>query len=163
MVASYNKSLGTSSVHHVAGEALAQWRASIRLKAKEAGAEVSPLPISLAIVFGMQRPKAHMRWSGGKLIPKMQYYYATPKVAPDLDKLVRAVMDALTGVCYADDAQVIEIWASKVYADVTKIGVIQLDYTAQQTLSPWMAADKTQDISTGQVSMSDLLRSQEEG
>ena len=34
---------------------------------------------------------------------------------PDLDKLIRAVMDALTGIYYQDDSQVIHIFASKKY------------------------------------------------
>ena len=36
--------------------------------------------------------------------------------APDLDKLTRAVLDALTGVLYLDDKQVIELHARKQYA-----------------------------------------------
>lgn len=35
---------------------------------------------------------------------------------PDLDKLARLVLDALTGIVYADDSQVAAIYASKVYA-----------------------------------------------
>jgi hypothetical protein len=37
-------------------------------------------------------------------------------VKPDLDKLLRAVKDALTGVAWSDDAQVTRIFASKHYA-----------------------------------------------
>jgi Holliday junction resolvase RusA-like endonuclease len=36
-------------------------------------------------------------------------------VAPDLDKLVRAVLDALTAVAYRDDGQVTRITATKEY------------------------------------------------
>lgn len=38
-----------------------------------------------------------------------------PPVRPDLDKLARAVGDALTGVCYRDDAQVVNLCAAKYY------------------------------------------------
>jgi len=34
---------------------------------------------------------------------------------PDLDKLARAVMDALEGIIYADDSQVVRLTAEKVY------------------------------------------------
>ena len=34
---------------------------------------------------------------------------------PDLDKLIRAVLDGLTGVAYVDDSQVILIQATKTY------------------------------------------------
>jgi crossover junction endodeoxyribonuclease RusA len=36
---------------------------------------------------------------------------------PDLDKVGRALMDALTGVVYRDDAQVIRLDAGKSYGD----------------------------------------------
>ena len=39
-----------------------------------------------------------------------------PSVKPDLDKLVRAVMDALEGYCYKNDSQVVGVLASKQYA-----------------------------------------------
>jgi crossover junction endodeoxyribonuclease RusA len=38
-----------------------------------------------------------------------------PHVRPDLDKLVRAVLDGLTGVAYVDDAQVTSLTAVKRY------------------------------------------------
>ena len=40
-----------------------------------------------------------------------------PITKPDLDKLVRAVLDALTGVCFADDSQVVMLTAFKLYAE----------------------------------------------
>jgi Holliday junction resolvase RusA-like endonuclease len=40
-----------------------------------------------------------------------------PIVPPDLDKLIRGVGDALTGVLYDDDSQVIRCLAWKTYAD----------------------------------------------
>lgn len=36
---------------------------------------------------------------------------------PDLDKLVRSCLDAMTGVIYADDSQVVRVTASKRWAD----------------------------------------------
>ena len=38
-----------------------------------------------------------------------------PHVRPDVDKLVRAVLDALTGRAYVDDAQVVWVHAEKIY------------------------------------------------
>lgn len=40
-----------------------------------------------------------------------------PSVKPDLDKLIRAVLDGLTGVAYFDDAQVTAVQATKRYGD----------------------------------------------
>jgi Holliday junction resolvase RusA-like endonuclease len=38
-----------------------------------------------------------------------------PTVAPDLDKLIRAVLDSMTAIAYLDDGQVTEINATKIY------------------------------------------------
>jgi len=40
---------------------------------------------------------------------------------PDLDKLVRAVLDGLTGILFPDDSQVIRIVASKRYAETDEM------------------------------------------
>ena len=47
-----------------------------------------------------------------------------PTVRPDLDKLVRAVLDALTGVIFVDDAQVLGLYASKRYSDTPGVDIV---------------------------------------
>jgi len=69
----------------------------------------------------MQRPKHHLQLRAGKYVPKPKYVDVMPAMMPDIDKLVRAVMDSLSGLAYRDDAQVIILTASKVYADITSI------------------------------------------
>jgi Holliday junction resolvase RusA-like endonuclease len=50
-----------------------------------------------------------------------------PTVKPDLTKLLRAVEDALTGVVWRDDSQIIHQVVNKEYADVDMTSVfIQL-------------------------------------
>jgi Holliday junction resolvase RusA-like endonuclease len=46
-----------------------------------------------------------------------------PTVAPDLDKLVRAVLDGLIGVAFRDDAQVVRLDAGKRYVPAGAEGV----------------------------------------
>jgi crossover junction endodeoxyribonuclease RusA len=69
-------------------------------------------------------------WRGGLLLEgvrvTMAFYLPRPQSlpkrvsahvkAPDLDKLTRAVFDALTGVAFHDDAQVVDLVATKRYA-----------------------------------------------
>ena len=88
-------------VLHSQGSALAVWRSTIGWEAKVAGATPHGLPVRITIIFIMPRPKTVKR--------------PYPTVAPDLDKLVRGVLDGLTGIAYEDDAQVVEIHAHKVY------------------------------------------------
>ena len=40
-----------------------------------------------------------------------------PRTKPDLDNITKAVLDALNGVAYYDDKQVVKVTASKIYGD----------------------------------------------
>jgi len=61
-------------------------------------------PVGIELHFGIPKPKS---------APKRRRVW--PDKRPDLDKLTRAVLDALTYVVFADDSQVVEIQASKDY------------------------------------------------
>lgn len=65
------------------------------------------VPVELRLDFVMPRPSS---------APKR----STPPAIrmPDLDKLIRAVGDALTGIAWADDAQVVGIRATKRLAEL---------------------------------------------
>ena len=81
-------------------------------------------PIRLFLEFCYCRPKAHYgRRNGEPYLKSDAPLYKTS--APDLDKLVRAVGDALTGVAYFDDAQVAELHVKKVYTS-QQAGVLVL-------------------------------------
>jgi len=56
---------------------------------------------------------------------------ARPTRPPDIDKIARALLDALTGVAYADDAQVTELVISKAYgaAPATTITIAEAERT----------------------------------
>ena len=90
-------------IFHSQGSALASWRAAIAIAARHAGAKPSIQPIAMTMVFVFQKPKTVTRYE--------------PTVPPDLDKLIRAVLDGLTAVAYKDDAQVTEIKAVKIYGE----------------------------------------------
>lgn len=50
--------------------------------------------------------------------------HALPHQLTDLDKLLRCIFDALSGIVWADDAQVIQCLAVKLYAQQAKTGVM---------------------------------------
>jgi Holliday junction resolvase RusA-like endonuclease len=64
--------------------------------------------VRVTVAFFLPRPKSKSKRG-------VAYAHLT---APDIDKLLRAVLDALTYVVWADDSQVVELLASKQYADV---------------------------------------------
>lgn len=73
-------------------------------------------PLILTITFLLSRPKNHYGTgrNAGKLKLSAPPY---PMVMPDLTKLVRAVEDALTGIIWKDDKQVVEQHTRKRYRD----------------------------------------------
>jgi crossover junction endodeoxyribonuclease RusA len=88
-------------VIHAKGSELANWRSMIALRAREAGARPHNEPVEIDMIFTMVRPKTVSRLE--------------PTVPPDLDKLVRAVLDGLTAIAYRDDGQVVRLSACKQY------------------------------------------------
>ena len=74
-------------------------------------------PVEVDIQFFLRRPKSHYR-SNGELHAGAPRF---PIVKPDNDKLERAVWDALTGMVYVDDAQVIGGTHLKRYASTPKM------------------------------------------
>lgn len=75
--------------------------------------------------FKFQRPPAHLLKGIDSLtgLPRMrQNAPLRHTYKPDLDKLIRAVLDAFTGIVYPDDSQVMELDFSKSWS-LTDSGV----------------------------------------
>jgi Holliday junction resolvase RusA-like endonuclease len=71
-------------------------------------------PVRLEVVFVFSRPRSHFGTgrNAGLLKPSAPMFAAK---LPDVDKLVRAIGDALTGVVLVDDSRVVELRAEKRY------------------------------------------------
>ena len=83
--------------------ALTRWRKAIASEFRKTGIRrmSKPEPVTVAIWFFFPRPKTVKR--------------EQPTVKPDADKLARAVLDALTGLAYDDDSQVVQLEIYKRY------------------------------------------------
>ena len=84
------------------------WQGTIALAARAAGVTMLPGAASLTMTFRFLRPKSHIGKRGLRASAPARH---TQK--PDIDKCVRVVLDALTGIAYADDSQVVDISAEK--------------------------------------------------
>lgn len=71
-------------------------------------------PLALTVLFVLARPKGHYRTGRNSELVR-DSAPSWPTVKPDTTKLLRAVEDALTGVVWRDDAQVVRQLAEKVY------------------------------------------------
>jgi Holliday junction resolvase RusA-like endonuclease len=92
------------------------WKTTVAMVAAEAmaGRPVFDMPLALLLVLYMPRPKGHMGARG--LRPSAPVF---PAVKPDATKLLRACEDAMTGIVWRDDAQVVTQLVMKRYADHT--------------------------------------------
>lgn len=96
-------------VHNKTKELMA-WRAQVGAAAKVAGCIPIEGAITISMAFRYEKPKSVKR--------------DKPTVPPDLDKQIRSILDALTGVAYKDDSQVVEITATKEYGSIAGVDVI---------------------------------------
>lgn len=76
--------------------------------------------------------KSALEFGGAAVHVRVDFYLPKPKSAkktalptkkPDLDKLIRSTMDALTDAgVWCDDSQVLSVWARKHYAEARAAG-----------------------------------------
>ena len=86
------------------GHAIHAWKYAIEEAAREQAERIGWVPVkgvalSVSMVFLFERPKSN----------KTQWHTQRP----DLDNLAKAVLDALHGIIYVDDASVISLIARK--------------------------------------------------
>lgn len=76
-------------------------------------------PLEVQLLFKLVRPKSHFGAKG--VLPSAP---AHPLTYPDIDKLARAVLDALTGVLYDDDGRIALLTVEKQWSDPGRQGVV---------------------------------------
>jgi crossover junction endodeoxyribonuclease RusA len=103
-------------MRHSNARALEPYRREVSREASKAmnGRELILEPVRLELVFTLARPKGH--YGTGRNAGRLRRSApAAPITKPDIDKLARAVLDALTGIVFRDDAQVVELEIVKRY------------------------------------------------
>ena len=117
------KHIGNGRIIHAKSKELKEWRDQIGWTAKAARVEKLEGAISLTLVFTLPKPKSVKR--------------DEPSVKPDLDKLIRSCLDALTGIAYDDDGQVVEIFTRKMYGSEAGLA-IEVGQFQGQDLEQWL-------------------------
>lgn len=94
------------------------WKDTIAATARPLMGSQEPFdgPLMLVVEFFRPRPKSHYG-ARGALKPWAPRY---PTVKPDATKLLRPLEDALTGVVWKDDAQIVEQIARKRYGEPSR-------------------------------------------
>jgi Holliday junction resolvase RusA-like endonuclease len=94
------------------------WTRAVEAQAGEAMAGRRPFvdaPLVVSVLFRIERPGGQWRKGryGEALKPTAP---AFPATRPDIDKLARSTLDALTGIAWDDDSRIVILVAGKVYA-----------------------------------------------
>lgn len=97
---------------------LAAWRADVREAAERAGVQKFDHEVVLSITVYVRRPKTHFgTGSNNWKLKDSAPAFPTSRNSGDADKLARAIMDALAGIAYDDDAQVADLLVAKRWVD----------------------------------------------
>jgi Holliday junction resolvase RusA-like endonuclease len=99
---------GRVTMTDMKGDKLKLWRHAINDEARRVAGQIIEGPVAMRVEFRLLKPKS---------APKRRRTWPIGKLSGDLDKLARAVGDALTGVLFVDDCQVVEWSVSKDYGD----------------------------------------------
>jgi Holliday junction resolvase RusA-like endonuclease len=107
-------------------KAVGPWREAVRAETQRAlesilfaGRDLPPTggPMAMTVTFYLPRPKSHYR-TGRNAHLLRESAPTFPAGRPDLDKLVRALLDGLTaGGVWQDDSQVVQLAVGKDYGE----------------------------------------------
>jgi Holliday junction resolvase RusA-like endonuclease len=101
------------------------WKSAVAWSARQAlpaGAELLRGALRVEFTFYRPRPKGHFRTNGELNRQGLEAPFPTTK--PDVLKLARAAEDALTGVVWHDDAQIVEEVLRKVWGEPARLEIV---------------------------------------
>lgn len=109
---------GRVAIIDAGGQRTKEWRQAVSAGAMETMRLAGSVPLTGAIevelIFHIQHPKSHYRSNDVQLKPNAPSCHIT---RPDCLKLARSTEDAMTGKCYADDAQIVREVIEKAFSD----------------------------------------------
>lgn len=115
--------------------AVVAWKARLATHGKIAFVDAA---LTVSIVFRMPRPRGHYGARG--LFPSSP---AFPATKPDVDKLARSTLDALTGIVWDDDSRIVVLSVAKVYAEPGREGASIVVTERQVGDVDWMTAHQS--------------------
>ena len=109
------------------------WMQSVSAEAAEAmqGRELIRGPVAVGYWFYCPRPQAHYN-SKGQLKASAPYYPSHRK-EPDWDKLARSTSDAMTGIVWHDDKQVVQGEVHVMYGEPMRAEISVTDLETEAT------------------------------
>lgn len=100
-------------------ERSARYENLIKLTAQNAGAHATDLPVRVSISAYLRPAKS---WSKKRRREALAGL-SQPTRKPDIDNVVKSVLDGLNGVAFHDDAQVVELYVTKRWSEDPRLDV----------------------------------------
>ena len=99
--------------------------AFIKTRALEAMDGATPLegPLRLSVSIFRLTPKSFSRTKRDAVSSGELY----PTTRPDLDNQIKLIKDALNGICFQDDSQVVTIFAQKRYCNLLEQTIVTIE------------------------------------
>ena len=107
-----SKTLGRYGTLRESCKRVKPWREAVRKEARTSCTSLIQGPVRVAVEFRFRRPLADYA-ADGSLRQGVDRYYIKRK--NDVDKCCRSLLDALTGVAFKDDCQVVDLHAIRRY------------------------------------------------
>ncbi len=95
---------------------------------KENGEEPFSGPLVVRLHLGMPIPKSVTKKDRQLMLQRKK----RPIVKPDVDNCAKSILDALNGVAYKDDNQIVTLLAKKYYTEIPCIKVIVAEWEAKE-------------------------------
>ncbi|MAM87542.1 MAG: hypothetical protein CME36_09585 [unclassified Hahellaceae] len=104
----------TKNGHHFTPEKTRCYERDVAIQAKLAmeGRPPTEMPVKLSTAIAFKVPESWPKWKQRDALDGL----IAPTVKPDVDNVLKALKDALNGIVYQDDAQVVEGDFMKFYA-----------------------------------------------
>lgn len=95
---------------------------SIQTYAKKAMGSTSPLigPVAAYLHIGIPIPPSYSKTRQKACIEGLE----RPTKKPDIDNIVKAILDGMNGIVYLDDKQVVDLHLTKVYSSKEGIDIM---------------------------------------
>ena len=105
-------------VHTYTPEKTRVFEEAIRFEFMASNCEPMPVykretPLHAKVTIGVSIPKSYSK----KKQALCRDRFIAPSKKPDIDNILKAIFDALNGYAYADDVQIVRVYAEKVYAE----------------------------------------------
>ena len=97
----------------------AEYEKLVRLKFQNAGGVIAENPVKVEIVAFFTPPKSTKKRDRIEMLANR----ILPEKKPDVDNIAKIILDALNGIAYKDDSQVVELSVKKKYASEAKVSV----------------------------------------